>query len=161
MKKITLIKAKEADCAELHSLQITAFADMLSRYKDYETSPGAEPKEKIVERMRQDNTDYYFINLYGKNIGGIRIVRKERQVYRISQMFILPQYQNKGYAQEAIKDIELLYSDAKTWELDTIKQEENLCHLYEKMGYKRTGKERELQPGMTLIDYVKQTYYTN
>jgi len=71
-------------------------------------------------------------------------------------MFILPQFQNNGYAQEAITAIESLYSDTKIWELDTIKQEEKLCYLYEKMGFTRTGKERALQPGMTLIDYSKQ-----
>jgi len=46
--KVTLIKATEVDCIELHSLQIAAFADMLSRYKDYETSPGAEQVNKII-----------------------------------------------------------------------------------------------------------------
>jgi len=152
---IKLIKANEEDCIELHSLQIAAFADMLSRYKDYKTSPGAEQVDKIIERMKQDNTDYYFINLYGENIGGIRIVRKEGDICRISPMFVLPQYQNKGYAQEAIQIVENLYNNAKGWELDTIKQEEKLCHLYEKMGYIKTGTEIELQPGMTLLDYKK------
>ncbi len=56
---------------------------------------------------------------------------------------------------EIIYLIESIYTDAEHWELDTIKQEEKLCHLYEKMGYKRTGREVELQPGMTLIDYEK------
>ena len=54
--RIKLLKANEDDCNELHFLQIIAFSDMLSRYKDYDTSPGAENKEKIIERMKQENT---------------------------------------------------------------------------------------------------------
>jgi len=75
--RISLAKATEADCAKLHFLQVTAFADMLSKYKDYDTSPGAETIDKIIERMRQNDTDHYCINLCSQNIGGIRIVRKE------------------------------------------------------------------------------------
>lgn len=82
-------------------------------------------------------------------------MRKNRDICRISQMFILPQQQNKGYAQAVIRDVKALYTNAKEWKLDTIKQEEKLCHLYEKMGFKKSGTERELQPGMTLIDYTK------
>jgi len=153
--KIKLIKATDADCIELHSLQVAAFADMLSKYKDYETNPGAEQVDKIIERMKHDDTDYYLVSLNNVNIGGIRIVRKDGDICRISRMFILPQYQNKGYAQAVIRDVEALYPNAKKWELDTIKQEEKLCRLYEKMGYKKTGTERELQPEMTLVDYTK------
>lgn len=51
--------------------------------------------------------------------------------------------------------MEALYPEAAHWELDTIKQEPKLCHLYEKLGYRQTGKEEELQPGMTIVFYEK------
>jgi hypothetical protein len=41
------------------------------------------------------------------------------------------------------------------WELDTIKQEGKLCHLYEKMGYKQTGREETIKEGMTLVFYAR------
>ncbi len=70
-------------------------------------------------------------------------------------MFILPEFQRKGYAQKAIKQAESYYHEAKKWVLDTIKQEDVLCHLYEKMGYTLTGIERNIKPGMDLVNYAK------
>ena len=46
-------------------------------------------------------------------------------------------------------------SFAKSWNLDTIKQEPKLCHLYEKMGYRRTEKKNTIKEGMTLVFYEK------
>ena len=51
--------------------------------------------------------------------------------------------------------VEALYPQANSWELDTIKEEAKLCHLYEKMGYKRTGKEEALQDNMVIVYYSK------
>ena len=67
----------------------------------------------------------------------------------------MPEYQGNGYAQQALSAIEALYPFAKSWNLDTIKQEPKLCHLYEKMGYRRTGKENTIKEGMTLVFYEK------
>lgn len=50
---------------------------------------------------------------------------------------------------------ELLYPEAKHWQLYTIKQESKLCHLYEKMGYKQTGKELSIKDEITLAFYKK------
>ena len=41
------------------------------------------------------------------------------------------------------------------WRLDTIKQEERICYLYEKCGFVKTGDETVVNENMTLIDYVK------
>ncbi|MCL2427552.1 MAG: GNAT family N-acetyltransferase [Oscillospiraceae bacterium] len=70
-------------------------------------------------------------------------------------MCILPDHQGKGYAQQAIIQAELLNPQAKHWILDTIKQEEKLCHFYEKMGYKQTGVQTNIKDGMDLMGYAK------
>ncbi|MGN1123981.1 MAG: GNAT family N-acetyltransferase, partial [Eubacterium sp.] len=59
----------------------------------------------------------------------------------IARIFVLKNWQNKGIAQNAIIQAEKFFDSYKLWTLDTIKQEKNNCHLYEKMGYKRTGKQ--------------------
>ena len=73
---------------------------------------------------------------------------------RLSPMFILPQFQGRGYAQEAMKQAEKIHGE-RGWELDTILQEERLVHLYEKMGYQKTGKTAAVNPRMTLVFYQK------
>lgn len=153
---ITLEKAFFADCGQIHEMQITAFRKLLDQYQDTQTNPGAETLDNIERRMEQENSAYYFITLEKRqHIGVIRVVRPERETCRISPMFILPEFRGKGYAQEAIACAERQYPFAEKWELDTIKQEKALCHLYEKMGYRATGREEDIQKDMTIIYYRK------
>lgn len=153
--EIKLQKAYIGDCEEIHKMQVKSFKHLLDKYDDINTNPGAESLEKIIGRMKQEFTDYYFIKLDDKNIGAIRIVRLKGNVCRISPMFILPEFQGKGYAQQTIRAVEALFSQADSWQLDTIKEETKLCHLYEKMGYKRTGKEEVIQDNMSIVCYSK------
>jgi len=154
---ITLKKAELRDCEEIHDMQVKAFTDLLKKYQDYGTNPAAEDIEKVKRRMEQSFTDYYFIRMKDYNIGVIRIVREDENTCRISPLFIQPEYQGKGYAQQAILQAENLYAHVKNWELDTIKQEKKLCYFYEKMGYRLTGKEETIQEGMDIVFYKKNT----
>jgi len=138
-------------------MQIKAFRTLLEKYQDHNTNPGAEKLDRTVERLQEPFTEFYFISLDGKHIGALRICTFER-LCKLKQIFILPEYQGRGYAQKAILIAEFLYPDAKCWELDTILQEEKLCHLYEKMGYRRTGKVENIRAGMDLVFYAKQAF---
>lgn len=152
---ISLEKAGIQDCVQIHKMQIIAFKPLLDKYQDYDTNPGAEPVERIQKRIEQSSTSHYFIQLQSQIIGQIRIDQLDETTYRIAQMFVLPEFQGKGYAQQAILQVEALYPNAVRWELDTIKQETKLRHLYEKMGYKLTGKEHAIKNGMDIIYYAK------
>ena len=154
---IELIKAGPQDCAQIHALQVEAFAELLEKYHDTATNPGAETLEKVEARMAQDTTDYYFIRTGGWPIGAVRVQRLPEAVCRASTIFIIPAFQGKGCAQEAMRALEALYPQARKWQLDTIKEEAKLCHLYEKLGYRQTGREEVLQPGMTIVYYEKAT----
>lgn len=151
-----LKKADINDCTEIHAMQIKAFMPLLEKYGDIETNPAAEPVERIIDRMKQEYTDYCFICLDDINIGAIRIVRLGENECRISPMFILPEFQGCGYAQTALALAEEMYPNARCWSLDTIKQENKLRHIYEKSGYVATGKEEKIQEGMTIIHYEKR-----
>ena len=153
--EIKLQKANMKDCKLIHEMQVESFHAILEKYKDYDTNPAAELLEHIEHRMAQDFTCYYFICCDGAKIGAIRLVKWSEDRFRISPMFILPKYQGYGYAQLAISELENLYPEARHWELDTIKQETKLCYLYEKMGYKASGKEVDIKAGMTIVHYTK------
>jgi len=141
---------------ELHKLQVQGFAVLLAKYQDFDTSPGAESLERVRERFEySDWVDQYWIQLGAEKVGYVRIQRRGNDVYRLSQMFILSAFQERGYAQQAIRQAERQYPQARAWELDTIKQESKLCHLYEKMGYRLAGSEHCIRDGMDLVDYVK------
>ena len=152
---IELKKAGPQDCGQIHAMQVDAFAELLEKYHDTATNPGSESVEKVAARMAQDTTDYYLILTAGTPIGAARVQRLPGDVCRVSPIFILPTFQGKGYAQEAMRGLEALYPQAKTWRLDTIREETKLRHLYEKLGYRQTGREEVWQPGMTIVYYEK------
>ena len=152
---LSLKKATEGDCPLIHSIQVKSFADLLQKYEDYESSPAAESLDQIRQRFDQPYTEYYLIQLGDQTVGAIRICNFGVNC-RISPICILQEYQAKGYAQEAIRQMELLYPGAKKWELDTIAQEEKLCHLYEKLGYHKTGRVEHVKDGMDLVFYEKE-----
>ena len=66
----------------------------------------------------------------------------------------MPEHRNKGFAQAAIIAAEKKYG-SKHWCLDTILQESGNLHLYEKMGYHRTGKTEKVNDRMDIVFYEK------
>ena len=153
-RDITLKKAAVEDAPLLYEMQIKAFKPLLEKYQDFNTNPGAEIIERTIHRLKEQNSHYYFILLADIRIGAIRVL-DNGDLCRLKQIYILPEYQGYGYAQQAILLVEMLHKNARNWELDTIKQESKLCHLYEKMGYKQTGKEERVKDGMTIVFYKK------
>lgn len=152
---LSLHKATLEDAMTIHEMQINSFMPLLKKYQDYDTNPANEPLDRIVARLNQSFTDYYLIKYFEATVGGIRIVKLGNKSYRVSPIFILPEYQGKGIAQKVFVRIEQLYPDAHLWELDTIMQEEGLCYLYEKLGYEKTGKTKEINDNITIVFYVK------
>lgn len=155
LMNISLTKLDLKDAEIIHKMQIKSFTPLLEKYRDYETSPANEPLERIVERINQAFTDYYIIKSDNITVGGIRIVKKDNKHYRVSPIFILPEYQGRGIAQKVFQRIEQIYCDAKAWELDTILQEKGNCYLYEKIGYVKTGETKIINDKLTLVFYKK------
>jgi GNAT superfamily N-acetyltransferase len=151
-----LIKATLNDAEFIWKMQKESFASLLEKYQDFDTSPAAEPLEKMVYRLEQPQTYYYMIEADGEIAGAIRIVDEKdgKTRKRISPLFVLPQFQNRGIAQQAILEVEKIHG-SENWELDTILQEKGNCYLYEKMGYINTGKTVEINDKLTLVFYCK------
>jgi GNAT superfamily N-acetyltransferase len=150
---ISLVKADLKDAETIHRMQIKSFTPLLEKYQDI--SPANEPLEKVVWRINQPTTDFYIIKSNEIAVGGIRIVKKDNKRYRVSPIFILPEYQGKGIAQKVFQIIEQKYNDALVWELNTMLQEQRNCYLYEKIGYKQTGKTKIINDRLTLVYYEK------
>ena len=136
-------------------MQIEAFADLLAKYQDYETSPGNEPKERIRAKLLDEFTFFYFIHYENDIVGAVRVVdRKNGDRKRIAPIFIMKRFRNKGLAQKTFEEIEKIHG-SNNWMLDTILQEEENCYLYEKVGYKRTGKIENINERMDIVYYEK------
>ncbi len=154
--KITLEKATESDASVLFQMQIDSFSPLLNKYKDYETNPANESIEKTILRINNPSSNYYKMIIDSNLVGAICISKKEIPYkFWISPMFIHPNYQGKGIAQQVLILIEEMFPEARSFELATILEERN-CFLYEKMGYKRTEVTKKLNDKTTLIYYKKE-----
>ena len=140
----------------LWSMQVKAFWGLYQKYQDTETSPATETVEKVRTRLEQPSTYYYCIRENGVDMGAVRVVDKgeNRIPKRISPLFVLPAYRNRGVAQWAIQAVEEQHGSSG-WELETILQEKGNCYLYEKMGYHLSGEQKVINEKMTLVIYKK------
>ncbi len=82
---------------------------------------GCESVERVKVRLMQDFTYYYYIYMGPWKVGAVRVVdRKEAgRNKRISPIFVLPRFQGRGIAQQAIRLCEEIHGGTD-WELDTI-----------------------------------------
>lgn len=152
---VILRKATDKDIEKIWKMQVEAFAGLLEKYQDYDMSPAAEDIGKIRARFDQPWTTYFFIEAEGEDVGVIRVVdKKDGSRKRISPLWIMKEHRNKGYAQDAIRAAEAIYGE-DNWCLDTILQEEGNLHLYEKMGYRRTGQVEHINGRMDIVFYEK------
>ena len=152
---IALEKVTRDDIELVWKMQVEAFSDLLAKYQDYETNPGAEDIDKVLARFEQSWTSYFFIVADGSKAGVVRVVdKKDGSRKRISPIWIMQEYRNKGYAQSAITAVEQIYG-SENWCLDTILQEKGNLHLYEKMGYHQTGKIEKINDLMDIVFYEK------
>ena len=143
------------DIETVWRMQVEAFSDLLEKYQDYDMSPAAEDMDKVLARFEQPWTTYFFIMANNEKVGVVRVVdKKDGSRKRISPVWIMPEYRNKGYAQQAILAAEKKYG-SNHWCLDTILQEKGNLHLYEKLGYHQTGRIDRVNDRMDIVYYEK------
>ena len=159
MKEIKLVPAKPGDEKLIHSMKYSSFLPLYERYREDETSPVKEPIDKVTAQLKSKGTDYYIITVGSEPVGGVKVakggVETGERVYRISPLFIVPEYQNRGIGYRVIMMLFEMYGDAGIWRLSTVKQEKGNCHLYEKCGFEQVGNETQINDRMTIVYYEK------
>lgn len=153
MLEVMKVTEEFADIA--YKIQQESFTPLLHKYHDYDINPAMETVEIIREKINKSNTSAYTFRLDNINVGWVRVSELEDKIFKISGLCVLPEYQNKGIAQEALKIIERIFSDALQWLLFTINEEKGNCHLYEKLGYGKTGNLKKINDKMSIVQYVK------
>ena len=152
---IQLVRATADDSKVLLEMQKICFAPHLKRYQDFETNPSMATLEMIEWQIQNDN----FFKIYFEDswVGAINIKKlDEIGNYKLHVINILPEHQNKGIGQVAIKLVERLFLDAKSWCLETLEDMPNNRHVYEKMGYKFTGETQKINDKLTIVYYHKE-----
>lgn len=153
---VRLINARYEDALRLSEMQARAFLPLAEKYHDTDGSPAYETAERMLERITGKHSACHIILSDEFYVGMIHVKTLAPGEYKISSLFVLPEYQNQKIAQKALKLLDLLYPDAAVWTLMTIGQEARNCHFYEKLGFVKTGAERRINDKMTLIGYERR-----
>lgn len=126
------------DAESLTNIKITTFDDDSRRF--FNRPFGGPPGYDSIEAQRKLIRDHitYKILWDSKLIGGIVVTDMGDSHYELSNIYIIPEYQDKGIGQTAIKHIEKEFPDAKKWSLDTPSAATRNHYLYEKIGYVKT-----------------------
>lgn len=152
-----IVEFKESDIDTVFEIQQAAYKPLYEKYRDDNTNPYMESKETVLRKYMRTGTKGYLFIENGEPVGTVRInLYPDNKSGRVSALGVLPQYQGKGIAQQALLEIERIHSEVEIWFLDTILQEAGNCHLYEKLGYKRTGRVEKINEGMDIIYYEKK-----
>ena len=113
-------------------MQVEAFAKLLEKYQDYDLNPAAEEMDKVLARFEQPETTFYYIIANGDKVGVIRIIdKKDGSRKRISPLWIMKEYRNKGYSKLLNN---ALLKEAKKLGYNKIYLKTNLDNYYEKYG---------------------------
>lgn len=151
-----IIRFEEKDIDAIFEIQRAAYKPLYEKYHDDETNPYMENKEVIFQKYTREGTLGYVFAQDDTIVGAVRIALfPESKGARVSALAVHPKYQGRGIAQKALSEIEKMHSSVAKWFLDTILEEEGNCHLYEKLGYVKTGKVEKINDKMTLVFYEK------
>lgn len=150
---VQLTEIKQNELISAWHMQIKGFIPVFLKYFD-RVNPIFNTYGRFKRRYKNKNIKEYWIECDGKRVGELFLGFKEDCIL-LARIFVLKRYWNMGIAQEAIICAENMFSKYKIWKLDTIKQESRNCHLYEKLGYSRTGNEKVINKRMTIVDYEK------
>ncbi len=141
----------------VYEIQREAYKPLYEKYQDDETNPYKESKDAVLGKYLREGTYGYIIEKDGVPVGAVRIITySENHSAKISALCVLPRYQGQGIAQAALTRIEKLHITVNRWFLDTLSEEAGCCHMYEKLGYTRTGRTEKINDKLTLVFYEKQ-----
>lgn len=153
MTNVELVEIKAKEAFRAWRMQKKCFRTLYKKYRDKD-SPYKNSFLLFKKIIKSPKVKTYWILCGEENVGEMFICEKDGKNY-LARIFVLPDFQNRGIASAAIKKAEEIYSKNPRWALDTIKQEEKNCHMYEKLGYRRTGKEKIINDKMTIVYYEK------
>ena len=153
---VGLLSARAEDAYRLTEMQARAFMPSVHKRGGYETSPAAETPDRMLERITGAKSHCFIITLDGVYAGMICIKEIGEDAFKINPIFVLPEFQNQGVGQEALRLAMERFPVARRWTLFCVREEEKNIHFYEKLGFSKTGAERKLAENITLIGYERK-----
>ena len=132
---LVLLRAFLEDSEAIANCTRNAYRDEIHKFDNKDRNV-MHPTIDEVKHMMEHNFDYKIVLDYNI-IGGVIVMSEGARIASIQDFCIEPFYQNKGYGQLVLKEVERLHEDIEKWELTTPVYSVGNQYLYEKCGYKR------------------------
>lgn len=151
---ITYRRADISDCKILIQIYDEAY---FTDYIRFGECPGYKISEERMEKSIMDEkTEKYIICTDDKEVGSVSIVRKSEESYFLSNLCIIPEFQNKGIGQRTIDFVLEQYEDLQELTLVTpVEKDENMRFYIEKCGFSITGYQMDGLVKLACFSYQK------
>ncbi|MEG2379870.1 MAG: GNAT family N-acetyltransferase [Bacilli bacterium] len=142
----------EEDILEIWIIQKKSFQEDFKLNRDF--SPAIETLESFTERTKKYDV---FTILYNKHIVGGMFVKEYNtsRIWKLSRIFIEPEFQSKGIGSFVINYIQEKYKDVDTWILETPEKNKKGQIFYENNGFKNIGITK-ITENLNTINYIKE-----
>lgn len=129
--EITFEKATINDCDDLINVRNQSFYEDFIKYGE---CPGYNcSKESMTNCIL--NRISYKIMCNNQIIGNISATDNHNSTYHLGCLCVIPEFENKGIGQKALKFIENEFPNATSWNLVTPADKERNHYFYKKAGY--------------------------
>ncbi len=146
------------DLEEHIYLQREAFLPLLEKYQDGKFSPANITAEEMIKRIENPQGVYLKVMADNLSVGGIYAYESNpsQKEMCLSTIYISPDKQGQQFAQKAIAYLEAVCHSVKSWWLAVPQGESKNRYLYEKFGYKYTGRKIVANERLTILIYKKE-----
>lgn len=134
--KVTLELAVPQDAKEFIRIQNEAFYE---DYKDFGVCPAYGRTEESLRDWILHKPNYK-VMADGKLVGKISISKEDEEKGHVDCFCILPEYQNQGIGQLAVRLLEERHPEITDWTLETPLARPRNLHFYERCGYQMVGR---------------------
>lgn len=150
---IELSVVSEEELKTFWEMQQIVFTEVDNKYHlDSRQAISKEPFVKTLERFNYKKNIFYFIKDDDVRVGALQIaIDKDRPKRQLYFLWVLPEYENKGYGQKAIKALEDIYGSFD-WQLLCFAEEKKNNYFYQKLGFKEVDR-------IKVNDYLTKIVY--
>ncbi|WP_019912916.1 GNAT family N-acetyltransferase [Paenibacillus sp. HW567] len=150
--------ANPQDASRLAEVQKRTFDHDAQQYQNkLEDGPPGYGSSSWQSEMMMSG-QYYKLLENDVIIGGMILFPSEnKEECHLGRIYIDPNYQNRGYGQEAFLFLFSTFSSAQKWTLDTPSWAVRNHHFYKKQGFVQIAEVHDAQSGEALIQYERIT----
>jgi len=133
------------DSQQIHEVLLYAFEPYRILYTEEAFNATVVSTGNLVKRIEAEKYEVITALYRGKICGTVSVKKTRNENLYVASMAVLPEYHGNGIGYKLLEEAEktALQKDCKKIVLETSEPITNAIRLYEKFGFKRTGKIRD------------------